>query len=198
MPIFECSRCNDLTYSSSTDERRCLRRVRRRAQAAGPRRDDVRRGEGAPARDVPRRPLDRGLRRLRAGRADRHAVRRPGDARRRPRHGRGAPGARGPRPRAAASRRPPRHLLGAAERHLRADVLARRASSTASSRSPRTSTGRCSSSAARTSRSRRFTSREDWIDYERLAHETAVEYGMTVLCLYDARIHDDVHAARRA
>jgi MEDS: MEthanogen/methylotroph, DcmR Sensory domain len=36
-----------------------------------------------------------------------------------------------------------------------------------------------------------FTSREDWVLYERLAHETALKYDMTVLCLYDARIHDD-------
>lgn len=36
-----------------------------------------------------------------------------------------------------------------------------------------------------------FTSREDWVLYERMAHETAVKYGMTVLCLYDARIHDE-------
>jgi hypothetical protein len=35
-----------------------------------------------------------------------------------------------------------------------------------------------------------FTSIEGWIQYERLAHETAVEHGMTVLCLYDARLHD--------
>ena len=35
-----------------------------------------------------------------------------------------------------------------------------------------------------------FTSREGWIEYERLAHETAVEYGITVLCLYNTRIHD--------
>jgi hypothetical protein len=36
-----------------------------------------------------------------------------------------------------------------------------------------------------------FTSREGWVDYERRAHEIAVEYGMTVLCLYDVRLHDD-------
>ena len=36
-----------------------------------------------------------------------------------------------------------------------------------------------------------FTSREDWILYERLAHDNAVEHAITVLCLYDARIHDD-------
>lgn len=36
-----------------------------------------------------------------------------------------------------------------------------------------------------------FTSREGWVEYERLAHETAVAYGLTVLCLYDARLHDD-------
>ena len=35
-----------------------------------------------------------------------------------------------------------------------------------------------------------FTSLHDWVQYERMAHETAVEHGMTVLCLYDARIHD--------
>lgn len=35
-----------------------------------------------------------------------------------------------------------------------------------------------------------FTSIEGWTQYERMAHETAVEYGMTVLCLYDARLHD--------
>jgi len=35
-----------------------------------------------------------------------------------------------------------------------------------------------------------FTSLDDWTRYERLAHELAVDYGMTVLCLYDARIHD--------
>ena len=35
-----------------------------------------------------------------------------------------------------------------------------------------------------------FTSRDAWVQYERLAHELAVEYGMTVLCLYDARLHD--------
>ena len=35
-----------------------------------------------------------------------------------------------------------------------------------------------------------FTSLPDWLRYERLAHETAVDYGMTVLCLYDARLHD--------
>ena len=37
-----------------------------------------------------------------------------------------------------------------------------------------------------------FTSRADWMRYERLAHEVAVEYGMTVLCLYDTRLHDDM------
>ena len=36
-----------------------------------------------------------------------------------------------------------------------------------------------------------FTSAEGWVEYERLAHELAVEYGMTVLCLYDTRLHDD-------
>jgi hypothetical protein len=36
-----------------------------------------------------------------------------------------------------------------------------------------------------------FTSREGWAEYERLAHETAVAYGLTVLCLYDARLHDE-------
>lgn len=36
-----------------------------------------------------------------------------------------------------------------------------------------------------------FTSREGWVEYERLAHETAVAYGLTVLCLYDARLHDE-------
>ncbi|HEV2062470.1 MAG TPA: MEDS domain-containing protein [Solirubrobacteraceae bacterium] len=36
-----------------------------------------------------------------------------------------------------------------------------------------------------------FTSLEGWVQYERMAHETAVEYGMTVLCLYDARLHDE-------
>lgn len=36
-----------------------------------------------------------------------------------------------------------------------------------------------------------FTSRQGWVEYERLAHETAVAYGMTVLCLYDARLHDE-------
>ena len=35
-----------------------------------------------------------------------------------------------------------------------------------------------------------FTSLEDWMRYERMAHETAVEHGMTVLCLYDVRLHD--------
>ena len=35
-----------------------------------------------------------------------------------------------------------------------------------------------------------FTSREGWVEYERLAHETAVEHGMTVLCLYNAGLHD--------
>jgi DNA-directed RNA polymerase subunit RPC12/RpoP len=35
-----------------------------------------------------------------------------------------------------------------------------------------------------------FTSLEGWVEYERMAHETAVEYGMTVLCLYDTRLHD--------
>ena len=35
-----------------------------------------------------------------------------------------------------------------------------------------------------------ITSLPDWVRYERMAHETAVEYGMTVLCLYDARLHD--------
>jgi hypothetical protein len=35
-----------------------------------------------------------------------------------------------------------------------------------------------------------FTSLHGWVQYERMAHETAVEYGMTVLCLYDARLHD--------
>lgn len=36
-----------------------------------------------------------------------------------------------------------------------------------------------------------FTSLEGWVDYERRAHEAAVEYGVTVLCLYDTRLHDD-------
>jgi hypothetical protein len=36
-----------------------------------------------------------------------------------------------------------------------------------------------------------FTSREHWMDYERRAHETAVTYGITVLCLFDTRLHDD-------
>jgi hypothetical protein len=36
-----------------------------------------------------------------------------------------------------------------------------------------------------------FTSRQGWEQYERMAHELAVEFGMTVLCLYDARIHDE-------
>jgi DNA-directed RNA polymerase subunit RPC12/RpoP len=35
-----------------------------------------------------------------------------------------------------------------------------------------------------------FTSIDGWTQYERMAHETAVEYGMTVLCLYDNRLHD--------
>lgn len=35
-----------------------------------------------------------------------------------------------------------------------------------------------------------FTSIEGWVQYERMAHEIAVEYGMTVLCLYNARLHD--------
>lgn len=35
-----------------------------------------------------------------------------------------------------------------------------------------------------------FTSLHDWVLYERMAHETAVEHGMTVLCLYDTRLHD--------
>jgi DNA-directed RNA polymerase subunit RPC12/RpoP len=35
-----------------------------------------------------------------------------------------------------------------------------------------------------------FTSLEGWVQYERMAHEVAVERGMTVLCLYDARLHD--------
>ena len=35
-----------------------------------------------------------------------------------------------------------------------------------------------------------ITSLQDWIQYERMAHETAVEHGMTVMCLYDARLHD--------
>lgn len=35
-----------------------------------------------------------------------------------------------------------------------------------------------------------FTSVHDWVHYERMAHETAVDHGMTVLCLYDARLHD--------
>ena len=35
-----------------------------------------------------------------------------------------------------------------------------------------------------------FTSIQGWMEYERMAHETAVEYGMTVLCLYDTRLHD--------
>jgi hypothetical protein len=35
-----------------------------------------------------------------------------------------------------------------------------------------------------------FTSIQGWTQYERMAHETAVEYGMTVLCLYDTRLHD--------
>jgi MEDS: MEthanogen/methylotroph, DcmR Sensory domain len=36
-----------------------------------------------------------------------------------------------------------------------------------------------------------FTSVDAWIRYERLAHELAVDEGITVLCLYDARLHDD-------
>jgi len=36
-----------------------------------------------------------------------------------------------------------------------------------------------------------FASIEGWTRYEQMAHETAVEYGMTVLCLYDARVHDE-------
>ena len=36
-----------------------------------------------------------------------------------------------------------------------------------------------------------FTSREGWIEYERLAHEIAVDCGLTVLCLYDSRLHDE-------
>ncbi len=36
-----------------------------------------------------------------------------------------------------------------------------------------------------------FTSLEGWIEYERRAHEVAIEYGVTVLCLYDTRLHDD-------
>lgn len=36
-----------------------------------------------------------------------------------------------------------------------------------------------------------FTSLEGWLEYERMAHELAVERGMNVLCLYDARIHDE-------
>jgi hypothetical protein len=35
-----------------------------------------------------------------------------------------------------------------------------------------------------------FTSIQGWTQYERMAHEIAVEYGMTVLCLYDTRLHD--------
>ena len=34
-----------------------------------------------------------------------------------------------------------------------------------------------------------FSSKDAWVQYERLAHELAVEYGLTVLCLYDARLH---------
>ena len=36
-----------------------------------------------------------------------------------------------------------------------------------------------------------FTSRQGWQQYERMAHETAVETGITALCLYDARLHDE-------
>lgn len=36
-----------------------------------------------------------------------------------------------------------------------------------------------------------FTSREGWVEYERRAHQTATECGLTVLGLYDARLHDD-------
>lgn len=36
-----------------------------------------------------------------------------------------------------------------------------------------------------------FTSLADWMRYERMAHELAVEFGMTVLCLYDVRVHDE-------
>jgi hypothetical protein len=36
-----------------------------------------------------------------------------------------------------------------------------------------------------------FTSIEGWTEYERRAHELAVEYGITALCLYDARLHDE-------
>jgi hypothetical protein len=36
-----------------------------------------------------------------------------------------------------------------------------------------------------------FASADAWIRYERMAHELAVEHGMTVLCLYDARLHDE-------
>ncbi len=36
-----------------------------------------------------------------------------------------------------------------------------------------------------------FTSIQGWTEYERKAHELAVEYGMTVLCLYNASLHDE-------
>ncbi|HEX8123758.1 MAG TPA: MEDS domain-containing protein [Solirubrobacteraceae bacterium] len=35
-----------------------------------------------------------------------------------------------------------------------------------------------------------FTSKEGWVEYERMAHEVAVQYGLTVMCLYDTRLHD--------
>ena len=35
-----------------------------------------------------------------------------------------------------------------------------------------------------------FSSRDAWIRYERLAHELAHDLGLTVLCLYDTRLHD--------
>ena len=37
-----------------------------------------------------------------------------------------------------------------------------------------------------------FTSLHDWVKYERMAHETAVAHGMTVLCMYDTRLHDEL------
>jgi hypothetical protein len=36
-----------------------------------------------------------------------------------------------------------------------------------------------------------FASYEAWVLYERMAHATAVEFGMTVFCLYDTRLHDE-------
>jgi hypothetical protein len=36
-----------------------------------------------------------------------------------------------------------------------------------------------------------FTSHAGWLEYERLAQETAVEDGITVLCMYDTRLHDE-------